>query len=55
MTVERLRRFLQGHYAGVEEEAAQGHRYAKAYFAALHFGEGIHANLLPGVSGIHRR
>lgn len=39
MTAEKVRRYLQGSYATIEEEVDRGHRLAKAYFASLHFGK----------------
>jgi hypothetical protein len=39
MTVEKIRRYLQGRYGSIEEELQRGHRLAAAYFASLHFGK----------------
>lgn len=38
MTAEKIRRYLPGRYGSVEEELQRGHRLAKAYFSAVHFG-----------------
>lgn len=39
ITAECVRRNLQQKFGTAEEEATQGHRCAKAYFSALHFGK----------------
>lgn len=39
ITAECLRRNLQRKYGGAEEELTRGHRLAKAYFSALHYGK----------------
>ncbi|KAK9894143.1 hypothetical protein P389DRAFT_103808 [Cystobasidium minutum MCA 4210] len=41
MTAEKIRRYLPGRYGSVEEELQRGHRLAKAYFSAVHFGKDL--------------